>query len=140
MAVHLDDGVVEVDHHRAVDPGQQRGGIVQAGQQPGGHGVELSDMAEGARPQKRPQCRGCVRAGEDGAHRAVAQQGHVGDAVRAGDHAGDQGTDLRPGMRPLVGGHAELAISQRSQATSLSQSGHRNQPGARHQIRVIEER
>jgi hypothetical protein len=135
-----DDGVVDIDHGRAVDPGQQRGGIMQADQQPGRDRVELADMTEAKLPQKRPQRRGGIRAGEDGAHRPVAQQGHVDDAVHAGDHAGHHGADLRPSMSALVGGHAEVATSQLSQATSLGQHGHRHQSGARHQIRIIEQR
>jgi hypothetical protein len=42
--VHFDDGVVEVDHDGAVDPGQQRRAGMQLRQQAGRDGVELADM------------------------------------------------------------------------------------------------
>ena len=138
--MHLDDGVVEVDQDAAVDPVQHRSVGVQPLQQTRCHGVELADMTEGERPQERAQGRGRIRSGEHLAHRAVAQQRHVGDAVRAGHHAGDKGTHLPPGIGALVGRHAEVAISQAGQLTPAGQCGHRHQPGARHQIRVIKDR
>lgn len=55
LAVHLDDGVVGIDHHRAGDHGSQRGAFTQARQQAGRQDVELSNMTEGERPQKRAQ-------------------------------------------------------------------------------------
>jgi hypothetical protein len=49
-------------------------------------GVELADVTEGEGPQKRTQRRRRASAGEDPAHPPVPVQGHVIDAVRAGDH------------------------------------------------------
>ena len=50
--MHFDDGVIEIDHDGAVDPGQHRGVFMQSRQHPGGHSVELSNMAEGEFPQE----------------------------------------------------------------------------------------
>jgi hypothetical protein len=136
----LDDGVIQIDAHRPVDPGQQRGACLQSRQEPGCDGVELADMPERELPQERPERRGCVRAVEHGAHRAVAQQRHVIDTVGPGDHARDQRGDFRPCVGSLVGRHREVLISQCGQGALLGQGGHRNQPGARHQIGVIEAR
>ena len=54
----LDDGVVDLEHHplsgtRRGD--DHRGLDAQASQEPGGHGIELTDMAKGERTQERPQ-------------------------------------------------------------------------------------
>ena len=126
----LDDGVVEVDQDAAVDPGQHRCALVQPRQQAGSDRVELADVTEAECPQERPQRRGRVRAVEDRAHRAVAQQRHVIDAVSAGEHPGDQGAHLRPGVGTLVSWHAQMLIGQRGQIAPLGQDGHRDQPGA----------
>ena len=47
---------------------------------------------------------------------------------------------LRPGVGALVGRHAQVLVGQRRQAALLGQGDHRDQPGARHQIRVVEDR
>ena len=93
LAVDLDDGVVDVEHHplsgarRSED---QRSLDAQASQEPGGHGVELTDVAEGERAKERSQRRGRIGVREDPTHSTVAQQRHVVDAVGAGDHPRDQ--------------------------------------------------
>jgi hypothetical protein len=137
--VHFDDGVVDVDEYRAVDPGEQRGAVVQSGHQPGGDGVELADVTKGELTQERTQRRRGVGPVEQGAHRPVSQQRHVLDAVGPGDHARDQRGHLRPGVGALVGGHAEVHVGQRRQVTLLGQGDHRDQPGAGHQVRVVED-
>ncbi len=88
--------------HQPGEPGQRD-------QEPGRDRVELADVAEGERPQERPQRRRGVRTGEDPAHPAVPQQRHVIDRIRAGDHAADQRGDLQPGVRALVRRHASGA-------------------------------
>ena len=100
---------------------------LQPRQQAGRDGVELADMAEGEFPQERPQRRGRIRAVEDRAHRAVPQQGHVVDAVGAGDHPRDQRGYLHPGVGALVGGHAQVLVGQRRQAALLGQRHDRDQ-------------
>jgi hypothetical protein len=137
IAVHFDDGVVQIDAYWTVDPVHQRRVLGQPGQQAAGHGVELADMTEGELPQERPQRRGRIRAIEHGAHRAVPQQSHVINAVGPGDHARDQAAHLRPGVGALVGRHTQMLIGQHGQAALLGQRGHRDQPSARHKIGVI---
>ncbi len=57
----LDDRVVDVDQHPptgttgATGLRDQRGLGGQPSQEPGRHGIELTDMAEGERPQERTQ-------------------------------------------------------------------------------------
>ena len=97
-------------------------------------------MAEGERPQERPQCRRCVRPGEDPAHPAVSKQRHVVDAVGTRDHARDQRGDLQPRVGTLVGRHGQVLIGQIAQARRLRQCERRNQPGRRHQVRIVEHR
>ena len=138
--MHVDDGVVDIDHDRAVDPRHHRRVAGQPDQQTRGHDVELADMTEGEFPQERPQCRGRIRAIEHGTHRAVPQQRHVIDAVGPGDHARYQAAHFRPGMGALVGRHAEMLIGQPGQPALLGQGSHRDQPRARHQIGIIEDR
>ena len=147
VPVDLDDGVVDIDHayrrsgsvagsagrHR-----QQRGAAGQRDQEPGGDRVELADVAEGERPQERPQRRRRVDPREHPAHPAVPQQRHVIDRVRAGDHPGDQRGDLQPGVRALVGRHPQVLIGQVPQPGRLGQRQHRDQPRRRHQIRIVE--
>ena len=117
---------------------QQPGEPGQRDQEPRGDRVELADVAEGERPQERPQRRGRVRPGEDPAHPAVPQQRHVIDRVRAGDHPGDQRGDLQPGVRALVGRHLRCSSASVPQPGRLGQRQHRDQPGRRHEIRIIE--
>jgi hypothetical protein len=138
--VDFDDGVVDVDEHWAVDPGDQRGAIAQPGQHSRRDGVELADVAEGEFTQERPQRRRCVRAIEEGAHRAVSQQGHVVDAVGSGDHARDQRGHLRPGVGALVGGQPQMLVGHCRQVALLGQRDHRDQAGAGHQIGVVKDR
>lgn len=76
---------------------------MQSTQQAGGYRVELTHMAEGEFPQKRPQRGRRIGSIEDDGHSTVTQQCHVSDAVGAGDHARDQRVHLRPGMGVLVG-------------------------------------
>ena len=57
-----------------------------------------STPAEGERAQERAQCRGRVRVRVVLAHPAVAQQRHVVDAVRAGDHPRDQRVTFMAGL------------------------------------------
>jgi len=112
VAVDLDDGVVNVDHHPLTGAcrGDQRCLLGQPGQEPGGNRVELADVAEGKCAQERTQGRGRVGAGEHPAHPTVAQQRHVIDGVRAGDHSGHQRGDLQPGVRALVGRDAQMRL------------------------------
>ena len=143
VAVDLDDRVVDVDQHPPVDPGggsDQRCLVGEPGQEPGGDGVELADVAEGERPQERPQRRGRVGAGEEPAHPAVPQQRHVVDRVRAGDHPRDQRGDLQPGVRALVGRHVRCSSASAGSPAAEARARTGTSPAARHEIRIIEHR
>jgi hypothetical protein len=70
-------------------------------------------------------------------HRAVPQQVHVLDAVRAADHPGDQAGNLQLGVDPARGARPDLICDQPGQAGSLGPRHDRDQPGPRHQIRGI---
>lgn len=80
----------------------------------------------------------CVGMVEEGANRPVSQQGHVLDAVSAGDQARHQRAHLRPGVGALVGGQPQVLVGQRSETAPLSQPDDRDQTGAGHKIGVIE--
>jgi hypothetical protein len=71
---------------------------------------------------------------------AMAQQVHVIDRVRAGDHPGDQRRHLQIGVRPTRRIDPDLPRHQLVQTAPLRQRQHRAQPGARHEIRVVEHR
>ena len=60
------------------------------------------------------------------------------DRVRAGDHPRDQRAHLHAGRNAGSAGHAQVSTGQRGQPCPLGQRQHRHQPGARHEIRVIE--
>jgi hypothetical protein len=70
----------------------------------------------------------------------VAQQIHVIDRVSAGSHPGDQAAGLHIRARPGPGPDLHMPADQRAKPGPLRQSHHRDQPGTRHQIRIIEQR
>ena len=145
VAVHLNDRVVDIDQHPATGAvaDDLRGSLAlscQACEEPRGERVELADVTERERAQERPQRRRRVRPGEDPAHPTVPQQRHVVDAVGASDHPRDQRGDLQPSVGALVTRHAQMLIRKAPQPRPISQGQGRNQPGGRHEIRVIEDR
>ena len=87
-------------------------------------------MTEANSRRNDPNVDGAYGRSKDGAHRAVPQQGHVVDAVGAGDHPGDQRAHLRPGVGALVGRHAEVLVGQRGQA-AFGGPGRPSGPGRR---------
>ncbi len=95
-------------------------------------------MTEGERAKERTQRRGCVDAGEDAAHSAVAQQCHVVDAVGAGNHPRDERGHLQPGVGPLVGRDRQVLLGQLGEPGGPGQREDRDQAGRRHEIRIIE--
>jgi hypothetical protein len=123
-----------------VGPDQQSGSCGQRSEEPGGDRIELAHVPKGERAQERPEPRGRVRLGEDPAHPAVPQQRRVIDRVGAGDHPRHEGGHLQPGIRALVGRHTQTLIGQASQTGPVGQRQHRDQPGGRHKIRVVEGR
>ena len=141
VAVDFDDGVVNIDED--IPAGGSRGGYqgwslhCQVDQEPGGHGIQLTDMSEGEGPEEGSQGRGCVDPVKQSAHPAVAQQVHVVDRVGPCDHAGDQGGDLRPGVGTLVTCHSQLVLCQGRQASVVGQAHGRGQAGGRHEGGII---
>ena len=70
-------------------------------------------------------------------HRAVPQQVHVIDAVRPADHPGDQAGNLQLGVDPARAAGPDLLRDQLGEPGPLGQRHDRDQPGPRHEIRVI---
>ena len=68
----------------------------------------------------------------------MPQQVHVIDAVRAGRHARDQARDLQVRVDPARAAGPDVLRDQAAQPGPLRQGHHRDQPGPRHEIRVIE--
>ena len=96
-------------------------------------------MAEGERAQERPQRGRGPHPGEQPAHPAVPQQAHVVDRVGPGDHPRDQARDLQMGVGPTRRADPHVLGDQPLQPGPLSQPQHRRQPGARHQVRIVED-
>ena len=85
----------------------------------------------------RAQRRRGADAAEQRAHRAVPQQVHVIDVVRPGRHPRDQARDLQVRVHPAFA-RADMLRDQAAQPGALRQGHHRDQPGVRHEIRVVE--
>ena len=88
----------------------------------------------------RAQRRRGAHPAEQGIHRAVPQQVHVLDAVRPGRHARDQARDLQVRVDAALPARPDVLRDQAAQAGAPGQGHHRDQPGVRHEIRVIERR
>ena len=93
---------VDIDERQRVGAGQQRGPGGQLDQYPAVHRGELAHVAVVERPQEAAQRRRGADPADRGRERAVAQQVHPVDGVRAGDHPGHQRTDLQPGLAPTL--------------------------------------
>ena len=142
MSVDLHDRVVDIDHHR---PGvrlmtEQSGVFGQCAHEPRGDRIGLADVAEGELPQERSQRRRGVRAVEECAHRPVAQQGHVVDAIRACGHPGHERGQFHSTVGALVGGHAQMLVTEPVQARPVGEFHQRHEAGARHEVGLIERR
>ena len=97
-----------------------------------------ADVAPGIRAQVRTQRRRGADPAEQGVHRAVPQHVHVIDAVRARGHPGDQARDLQVRVDAALAGRRDVLRDQLAEPGALRQGHHRDQPGVRHEIRVIE--
>jgi hypothetical protein len=129
---------VDVDERQHAGAGQQVGAAGQLRQQLPADLAELEHVAPGERPQERPHGRRRPQPGEHDAHRAVPQHVHIIDRVSARGHACDQAPDLRLRVGPARAADADVPAGQGTQARPLGQRQHRDQPGQRHKIRVIE--
>jgi hypothetical protein len=138
VAVGLAHGVVDIDEHQLIGAGEQRGHRRESGQQTGGHGIELADVAESEPAQERAQRRGCPHLVEHPVHAAVAQQINVGDRVRTRDHPADQGGDLCGGVRGALPGQGEPLDQQAGQPAASRQGHDRYQPDTRHEVGIVE--
>ena len=97
-----------------------------------------ADVAPGIAAQVRAQRGRRPDAAEQRAHRAVPQQVHVIDAVRARRHPGDQARDLQVRVDAAFPARADVLRDQVAEPGALRQGHHRDQPGVRHEIRVVE--
>ena len=73
-------------------------------------------------------------------HGTVAQQIQVLDAVCPRGHPGHQAAHLHLRVHPARAGDPDMLPGQPAQACPLSQGHDRDQPGLRHQMRVIKRR
>ena len=73
-------------------------------------------------------------------HGGVRNDLQVIDAVRAGDHPHHQRGDLQPRVGALVGRDTEMGLREPVQPRGAGQREHRDQPGRRHQVRIVEPR
>jgi hypothetical protein len=140
LAIHPPQQRVHVDEGERVRAGQQRRARGQLDQQVPAGGLQLAHMPEGERAQERTRRGRCVHPVEQATHAAVAQQVQVVDAVRAGGHAGHDRGDLATRVRPGRDTQVHPLVDQPGEVGVLGQPHHRDQPGTRHQIRLIKDR
>jgi hypothetical protein len=133
-AVHPPLHRVDIDEDQRVGTGQQPGPGDQLDQGPAVQRGELAHVAVVEPAQEAAQRGRGTDPADRVRERAVAQQVHPVDGVRAGD----QRTDLQPGVGADLGGHPHVLAGQVLQADVLGQPQRRDQPGVRHQIRIIE--
>jgi hypothetical protein len=70
----------------------------------------------------------------------VAQQRHIVDRVRSGDHPRDQGGDFQSRVRAEVSWQVEMLLGQLAETRRRRNRHHRDEASSRHEIRVIEGR
>jgi hypothetical protein len=68
----------------------------------------------------------------------VPQQVHIINGSRASGHPGDQARDFHVRVDPALAARPDVRGDQLAEPGALRQRHHRDQPGVRHQIRVIE--
>ena len=129
---------VDVHERQLVLAGQQRRPAGQLGQQLAVYRLELADVPPGIRAQVRPQRGRRADPAEQHIHGPVPQQVHVVDAVRPGEHPGDQAADLRRRVDPARAAGPDLLRDQLGEPGPLRQRHDRDKPGPRHEIRVVE--
>jgi hypothetical protein len=129
---------VDVDERQHIRAGQQRRLPGQLRQELPARLLQLGYVPPGIGAQVRAQRGRGADAAEQRAHRAVPQQVHVIDVVRAGGHPGDQARHLQVRVDSAVAARADVLRDQVAQPGALRQGHHRDQPGVRHEIRVVE--
>ena len=135
VAVDLADEAVDIDHQRPVTRPGARG--PRARERLVEHPVELPDVPEGERPQKRPERRRRHHPmPQDQARAPGSQHVHVIDRVRAGQHAVHQRHHLaarqararRPGVQPHRLVHQLLDPQPLRERRGHQQAGVADQP------------
>ena len=99
--------------------------------------LQLQHVPPGEGAQERSQRGRGPDPAEQCGHRAMAQQVHVIDAVRPGDHPAHQARDLHVHVHPARAINPDMLCDQAAQARPLRQGHHRDQARPRHEIRVI---
>jgi hypothetical protein len=120
--------------------GQQRGAAGQLRQDLPVDLLQLQHVPPGERPQERSQRRRRPDTPEQRRHGTVAEQVHVLNTVRPGDHPRGQARDLHRGVHAARPGHPDVLPGQLIQARLLRQGHHRDQASLRHEVRVIKRR
>jgi len=133
---------VDVHERPLVDTGQHPGAVDQGQQVPPLHRLQLADVTAGELAQQGAQRGRRVHPTEQPVRPARADHVQVADAVRAGQQPADDRRQLRcrvgrTGSDHLAG-EPHMLVQQFRQAGLLGQFQHRDKPGARHQIHVIE--
>jgi hypothetical protein len=105
-----------------------------------GGGLQLPYVPVGEGAQERTDRRWGVHRGEQRPHPAVPGDVEVVNAVRAGEHPGDDRGDFARGVRPGVAGQVNSIRDGGVQADRPGQAHHRFQTGAGHEIRIVERR
>jgi hypothetical protein len=123
--VGLADRVIDVNVGDLSGAAQQRRPPRQGREQAGSDRIQLAHVPEPERPQERAQRRRRPHPLKEPVHRAVPQQIHVLDRVRARDHPRDQRRNLDRRIRRR---HGQPLAQQLGQPGLLGQSHHRRQP------------
>ena len=138
LFVAVDPLFIERVHERQhVLAGQQRRPPGQLREQLAVHRLQLTHVPPGIRAQVRAQRGRRPDPAEQHIHRPVPQQIHVVDTVRPADHPGDLRQPTFTGALTPHGPPACLLRDQLGEPGPLRQRHHRDQPGPRHEIRVI---
>jgi hypothetical protein len=85
----------DINERQGFRAGQQRRLPRQFREELPGRLLQLADVAPGVRAQVRSQRGRGADPAEQGIHRAVPQQVHVVDRIRARGHPGDQARDFQ---------------------------------------------
>ncbi len=131
---------VDINERQHVLAGQHRGPAGQLRQEQPLGLLRLPDIPPGEGAQERAQRGRRADPAEQAGHRAVAQQVHVIDAAGAGGHPRDQAADLQRRADPALAGGIDVPRDQLAEPGALGQRHDRDQPGMRHEIRVIKGR
>jgi hypothetical protein len=99
VAVGRLDGVIDVQVRDLIGRGQQRGALSELDEHGCDERVEPTNMPEREGAQESGEHRRRPQPTKQPAHRAMAQQIHLVDAVRAGEHPCHQRRHLQPGIR-----------------------------------------